>query len=72
MQRDSTVSEILLRTARLIADTASVREGQDGGVATNLSQPPERHSRRNKTKVNQAYRKGTLYHTNPFPRRKPG
>jgi hypothetical protein len=52
---------MLLRMARLIADTASVREDQDGDVATILSQLTGRQQGRSKTKVNQAYRKGTQF-----------
>jgi hypothetical protein len=51
---------MLLRMTRLIADTASVREDQDGDVATILSQLTGRQQGRSKTKVNQAYRKGTV------------
>jgi hypothetical protein len=52
---------MLLRMTRLIADTASVREDQDGDVATILSQLTGRQQGRSKTKVNQAYRKGTQF-----------
>jgi hypothetical protein len=45
--------------AGLIADTASVREGQAGDVATNLSPPTDRQEGSIKTKVNHAHRKGT-------------
>jgi hypothetical protein len=56
-----TASKLRLWIARLIAEDASVREGQSGYVTTKLSPPADRRERTSKTKVNRAHRKGTKY-----------